>query len=116
MTNNILRIKIILQNYKDYVYIDFDLIYKNGISKSGQCLKTLDGHNHWVSSVGYSPDGQFIVSGSFDQSIKIWDAETGQCLNTLVGHNNWIHNVGYSPDGQFIVSGSSGDHSIKIWD
>ena len=72
MTNNILRIKIILQNYKDYVYIDFDLIYKNGISKSGQCLKTLDGHDCSITSVCHSPDGQFIVSNSFDKSIKIW--------------------------------------------
>ena len=60
---------------------------KNEIKK---CLKTLVGHTRWVRSVCYSPDGQFIVSGSDDKSIKIWDVKTGQCLKTLVGHNSCV--------------------------
>ena len=85
---------------------------KNEIKK---CLNTLVGHTKSIISVACSSDSQFIVSGSSDQTIKIWDTKTGQCLKTFVGHTDWVHSVCFSPDGQFIVYGSF-DKSIKIWD
>ena len=48
---------------------------------------TLNGHSHFVNSVCFSPDGSKIVSGSYDKSIKIWDANTGNELKTLNGHS-----------------------------
>ena len=42
------------------------------------CLQTLEGHSNVVNSVAYSPDGTKIISGSDDNTIKIWDANTGQ--------------------------------------
>jgi WD40 repeat protein len=41
-------------------------------------LCTLTGHSDPVSSVAYSPDGKHIVSGSFDNTVKVWDAQTGR--------------------------------------
>ncbi|KAL4912441.1 hypothetical protein BDW62DRAFT_206493 [Aspergillus aurantiobrunneus] len=78
-------------------------------------LQTLEGHSHWVQSVAFSPDGQKIVSGSSDETIKLWDAQTGLALQTLEGHSHWVQSVAFSPDGQKIVSGSS-DETIKLWD
>lgn len=46
-------------------------------------LQTLEGHNDWVSSVVFSSNGQQLASGSYDTTIKIWDAATGICLKTL---------------------------------
>jgi WD40 repeat protein len=40
-----------------------------------KCLKTLEGHKYSVLSVAYSPDGTKIISGSFDDTIKIWGEE-----------------------------------------
>ena len=79
------------------------------------CLKTLEGHLSVVYSVAYSPDGTKIISGSYDQTIKIWDANTGECLKTLEGHIEPVQSVAYSPDGTKIISGSV-DKTIKIWD
>ena len=79
------------------------------------CLQTLAGHLNSVCSVAYSPDGTKIISGSFDNTIKIWDANTGECLQTLEGHSHYVWSVAYSPDGTKIVSGSY-DNTIKIWD
>ena len=79
-----------------------------------KCLQTLEKHSSTVNSVAYSPDGTKIISGSLDNTIKIWDANTGQCLQTLEGHLDEVTSVAYSPDGTKIISGSW-DETIKIW-
>ena len=67
-------------------------------------------------SVVYSPDGQHIISGSEDRTIRIWDAETGAPVgDPLEGHTDSVWSVAYSPDGQHIVSGSD-DSTIRTWD
>ncbi|KAG9075257.1 hypothetical protein FRC06_010189, partial [Ceratobasidium sp. 370] len=76
----------------------------------------LQGHANSVYSVAYSPDGAYIVSGSNDNTIRIWDARTGQIVGQpLQGHANSVYSVAYSPDGAYIVSGSC-DNTIRIWD
>ena len=79
------------------------------------CLQTLTGHTHIVYSASYSPNGTRIVSTSYDETIKIWDANTGTCLQTLTGHTSVVPSASYSPDGTKIVSASY-DMTIKIWD
>ncbi|MCE2701698.1 MAG: WD40 repeat domain-containing protein, partial [Anabaena sp. 49633_E8] len=78
-------------------------------------VNTLKGHESPVSSVGFSPDGKKLASGSGDKTIKIWDVTTGKVLNTLKGHEGYVLSVGFSPDGKQLASGS-GDKTIKIWD
>ena len=79
------------------------------------CLQTLKGHSDYVHSVAYSPDGSRIISGSDDNTIKIWDVNIGTCLKTLEGHSNYVGSVSFSPDSIRIISGSY-DKTIKIWD
>ena len=55
---------------------------------TGQCLQTLEGHNGWVQSVAFQPDGKMLVSVSDDNTIHLWDPTTGQCLQTLEGRND----------------------------
>ncbi len=62
------------------------------------------GHDEGVNSVAYSPNGQYIISGSSDSTIRIWDAETGAPVgNPLRGHTDWVRSVAYSPDGRHII-------------
>ena len=72
------------------------------------------GHAAWVNSVCYSPDRKYVVSGSEDKTINIWEIETGRCIRTLEGHTDTVYAVCYSPDGKYIASGS-GD-GIKLWE
>ncbi|MHC4560307.1 MAG: protein kinase domain-containing protein, partial [Planctomycetota bacterium] len=81
-----------------------------------QSLLTLRGHRDVVWSVAISPDGRYIVSGSWDETIKIWDAATGHELRTIKGHNGSVNSVAFSPDGRRIISGGGGDSQIKVWD
>ena len=47
---------------------------------------TLRGHSDNVCSVAYSPDGKHIVSGSWDNTVKVWDSQTGKEVNVLLCH------------------------------
>jgi WD40 repeat protein len=68
-----------------------------------------------VSSLAYSPDGRFVVSGSADSSIKIWDLEKGREMFTLPEHDGPVRSVAYSPDGKRVVSGAA-DYTVRLWD
>lgn len=77
--------------------------------------KTLAGHSDAVWSVLLTSDRQRLISGSADQTIKVWDLSTGQVLGTLAGHTEAIRSMDLSADGRTLVSGA-GDNTIKIWD
>jgi WD40 repeat protein len=81
--------------------------------ESTSLVKTLIGHNDQVGSVAISPNGQTLVSGSEDHSIKIWHLSTGTLVRTL-SHSNGVTAVAISSDGQTLVTGSR-DSTIKIW-
>ncbi len=79
------------------------------------CLHTLIGHQQPVSAIAFSPDGQQLVSSSFDKTIKLWDTNSGKCVKTLLGHRNRIWTVAFHPNGTQIASGGDDNHT-KIWD
>jgi WD40 repeat protein len=68
-----------------------------------------------VLSVAFSPDGQHIVSGSDDRTIRVWSAMTGEtAAGPFTGHTHSVNSVAFSRDGRHIVSGSS-DRTIRVW-
>ena len=79
------------------------------------CLRTLEGHTRDVKAVSLTSDGLLAVSGSDDQTLRVWDVESGQCLRTLKGHTDWVSAVSLTPDGHRAVSGSW-DKTLRVWD
>lgn len=83
-------------------------------TQDAACVGILQGHQGRVWSIAFSPDGQTIVSGSEDGTLKLWDVRTGACLKTWTGHDHWVKSVAYSADGVWIASGSF-DGAVKVW-
>jgi WD40 repeat protein len=76
-----------------------------------------------VMAAQFTPDGQFIVSGGLDRTLKLWDIRTGQCYRTLAGHSELIYTllVGSvqledEASARFTAISGSLDESIKFWD
>ena len=73
------------------------------------------GHIAAIKTVIYTPDGQYLLTGSRDKTIKLWDVETGRELRSFFGHTSTINDLDISADGKTFVS-SSADGSAIIWD
>jgi WD40 repeat protein len=76
---------------------------------------TITGHEDAVLSVAFSPDGKTIVSGSSDQTVRVWDAATGVEQHKITGHEGSVTSVTFSPNGKTIVSQDMFNTSY-IWD
>ncbi len=89
-------------------------VWRTSCWQNAELLYNLTGHSHIVNCLAISQDAKFLISGSLDQTVKIWQLETGELVHTLKGHRDSVHTVALSPDGQIIASGSA-DKTIKLW-
>ncbi len=78
------------------------------------CRHTLTGHDTWVRSVAVSADGQWIMSGSGDKTVKVWSTKTGALRHTLKGHSAWVRAVATHPNRPLVASASN-DKLIHLW-
>ena len=132
--NHVERVRQILEETATYPDRGFEWYYwQRQLHLEHQ---TLRGHLASVSVVAFSPDSRWIATGSYDGTVKIWDAATGKEVRTLngepvsgiepirlPGHNKGVSSaygkailaVAFSPDGRKIAAGGV-DSTVKIWD
>jgi small GTP-binding protein len=72
------------------------------------------GHTGHVNFVAITPDGTTAVSGSADNTLKVWDLAAGRCRATFEGHTGSVMSVAITPDGTTAVSASR-DSTLKVW-
>ena len=73
------------------------------------------GHSMAIQASAVSPDGRCALSGSFDNTLKLWDVASGREIRTFTGHPSTVTSVAFSPDGRSILSGSF-DKTVRLWD
>ena len=70
-----------------------------------------DGH---VTSLAFSPDGQYVLLGFRDGMASLWDASTGK-ETVGIAHDAAVTSAVFSPDGKYVVSGSW-DNTARVWE
>ena len=79
-------------------------------------MQSLDAHPHYVNSISYSPDGNFLASAGSEKMVIVWrrNGNEFEKHQVLSGHEKTIDEVLFSPDGMYIASGGD-DKQVIVW-
>lgn len=77
--------------------------------------KLFAGHEGAISVLFFHPDRKHFISGSYDDTVKLWNIETGAIVREFKGHTSWIRQVCLSPDQQQLLTCSI-DKTFRLWD
>jgi WD40 repeat protein len=99
----------------NHVIFGGDYLGPSIIDLDSNSLTKLDAERTVVTCVAVAPNEKAFASGSFDATIRLWDAETRAELLSLKGHTGRVRSICFSPDARRMIS-SSDDNTIKIWD
>ncbi|KAJ9157966.1 WD repeat-containing protein 5 [Pleurostoma richardsiae] len=77
--------------------------------------KPLLGHHNYVYCLAFSPKGNILASGSYDEAVFLWDVRAGRMMRTLPAHSDPVSGIDFCRDGSLVASCST-DGLIRIWD
>ena len=80
-----------------------------------QPVNELKGHQSWVVTVAFHPKQPLLVSGSLDDTIRVWNWETGKPTYKLAGHPRGVNHVALNPEGRILAS-CGDDATVRLWD
>ena len=86
-------------------------------------LRTLKGHTGRIYSMAFLADSDRLITGSADQTLRLWETSTGQCLHIFEGHSRYVFSVAVSPvslrlqgiENQALIASGSDDQTIRLW-
>jgi WD40 repeat protein len=77
--------------------------------------RTLRGHSNWVTGVAFTANGTHLASGSWDQTVKMWDVTTGLPVGTVSDDTQYVQALTSSRDGRYLAAENSRD-TVTVWD
>ncbi|ULT89477.1 hypothetical protein L3Y34_008139 [Caenorhabditis briggsae] len=82
---------------------------------SGHCWRIMKGHTHYVFSCAFNPQTSLVVSGGYDETVRLWNVITGMCVRLIPAHTDPVTCVAFNHDGSCVAS-SSYEGCIRVWD
>jgi WD40 repeat protein len=84
-------------------------------ARSGKELHRFPGHRGAVFSLAFSPDGQWLASGSLDGTVRLWSLTGKTEPRILSGHTRWVECVAFHPNSRLLASAAT-DETVCVWD
>ncbi len=85
------------------------------VKEAGQILHLVwQAHTDTTYALAFSPDGRTLVSGSWDDTIKLWEVASGALLWSS-WHTNGVQSLAFGPDGSMLATGGN-DATVRLWD
>jgi len=84
-------------------------------SRGWHCVRTIVGHRSWVMAVAFNPKTPALVSGSLDDTIRVWHLPSGKEFYSLEAHPRGVNDLVISRGGQVMAS-CGDDHTVRLWD
>ena len=81
---------------------------------TGKVVKHFEGHQGNVSAITFSPDGSFVLSGSYDRSVKLWNVSGDTRARTLGGNSSPVNFVLFNQKDNYPISGNAG-RKFTLW-
>ncbi len=97
-----------------YVAFQSDENMAKVFTLDGKFLFDLKGHKETIRSLEFSPKSDLILSGSEDNTVRLWSATNGKLLKTIKSHIDPVNSVGFSPNSDSFFSASE-DGYLRIW-
>ncbi|HWP83069.1 MAG TPA: caspase family protein [Bacteroidota bacterium] len=91
------------------VLLAIDCLFAKGIE-----VKVLSGHADAVTCVSFTVDGNYLISGSIDKTIGIWEVSTGRLIQFLAGHTKGVSTIAVSKKNKYLFSGGF-DKTVRAW-
>eukprot|EP01059_Diplonema_ambulator_P005550 TRINITY_DN152_c0_g2_i2.p1 TRINITY_DN152_c0_g2~~TRINITY_DN152_c0_g2_i2.p1 ORF type:complete len:337 (+),score=117.96 TRINITY_DN152_c0_g2_i2:51-1013(+) len=104
----------LISGSRDCSVIQWEVNPETELGSYGNAKRRMDGHSNFVQDVQISSDGQFGLSGAWDNSLRLWDLSNGTSTCRFTGHSKDVMSVAFSPDNRQIISGSR-DKTMKMW-
>ncbi|MFM7149384.1 MAG: WD40 repeat domain-containing protein, partial [Gemmataceae bacterium] len=78
-------------------------------------IRRFTGHMGAIRHIDVSKDGKQALTGSMDQTARLWDIDTGKEIRKFVGHGSWVWTAVFSPDGKNVLTSGAIDKSLRLW-